>query len=92
MIKLHQVNSSTVEAIGCDPDSHVLRIAFKNRDGGSTPYDYFEVPANVAWKLLDADSVGKFVGEHIKGPNWRTAPIYKCIKFVVVPDEDGAVV
>lgn len=66
-MKLHEVNSSTIAAIGYDPEARILQVNFKTKDGDGSPYTYADVPADLAWHLLNADSVGKFLASEIKG-------------------------
>ena len=56
---MHPVKSSNVEAIG--HDGTALHVKFKN--GGE--YRYAGVPAQTFNKLKAADSVGKYLREHI---------------------------
>ncbi len=57
------VASTSIEAIGYDPKSQVLRIAF--RTGGL--YEYHEVPQDIAASLIHAPSKGRFYAQWIKG-------------------------
>ncbi|MFT5691586.1 MAG: hypothetical protein ACI92E_000915 [Oceanicoccus sp.] len=56
-------NSSNVAAVGYDGNSDTLQVEFHN--GGT--YQYFDVPEPLFESLRDADSVGSFLAEHIKG-------------------------
>lgn len=60
---MHQVTSSNVAAVGYDEASETLNVEFI---GGSC-YFYFDVPEHHFTGLLNADSVGKYLNEHIKG-------------------------
>ena len=66
-MKLHEVNSSTISAIGYDPVNQTLQVNFKTKDGDGSPYTYAAVPADLAWHLLNAESTGKFFASEIKG-------------------------
>lgn len=56
-------HSSTVEAIGYEPATQLLKVKFKS--GGT--YHFEGVPAAEYQKLLTAESVGKHFHKHIKG-------------------------
>ena len=58
-----QVESSNIEAVGYDPERHVLTVQFRN---GST-YEYEEVPSSKHQDLMAADSKGGFLNKEIKG-------------------------
>lgn len=60
---MKEIKSSNVKAIGHDAVKNELHVQF--RGGGH--YVYEGVPNDKMAKLLAADSVGKFIGEHIKG-------------------------
>lgn len=55
--------SSTIEAIGYEPATQLLKIKFKS--GGT--YHFADVPAAEHQKLITAESVGKYFHKHIKG-------------------------
>ncbi len=57
------VSSSSIAAIGYDEDSQTLQVEF-NR---GTLYQYFDVPQQIFDELQQANSVGTFLNEHIKG-------------------------
>lgn len=57
------VKSSTIKAVGYDPDEMTLEIEFHN---GSV-YQYFDVPTDVHIEFLKATSLGQFFGKQIKG-------------------------
>lgn len=57
------VSSSNVAAVGFDEDSSTLQIEFLN----GAVYQYFDVPEGLFIGLRDADSVGKFLNDNIKG-------------------------
>lgn len=56
-------NSSTIEAIGYDPATQLLKVKFKS--GGT--YHFESVPADAHHRLTAAESVGKHFHKHIKG-------------------------
>ena len=56
------VQSSNVAAVGYDPATKILRVAFKN--GGE--YEYAGVPAEAHAALLNTDSIGAHLHKHIK--------------------------
>lgn len=57
------VSSSNVESVGYDDDTQTLEVEFKN----GALYQYFDVPENIYCGLLQADSVGGYLAENIKG-------------------------
>lgn len=57
------VSSSNVAAVGYDEDSSTLQLEFNN----GAMYQYFDVPENIFEELRDADSVGGYLAEHVKG-------------------------
>lgn len=57
------VSSSNVESVGYDNDAQTLEVEFKN---GSV-YQYFDVPERIFEGLTQADSVGGYLAENIKG-------------------------
>ncbi len=56
------VESSTISAVGYDPASKVLEVAFKN--GGD--YSYFGVSSKTHAEMMSAPSVGKFFASNIR--------------------------
>ena len=58
-----QVKSSNINSIGYDEDSSTLEIEFHS----GAVYQYFDVPFAVYDGLMDADSHGKYLAQHIKG-------------------------
>ena len=62
-MNLIPVSSSSIAAIGYDPDAMILRIAF--HAGGV--YDYHAVPEFIAHQLMAAPSKGKYYATNIKG-------------------------
>lgn len=55
--------SSTIDAIGYDPATQLLKIKFKS--GGT--YHFEGVPADAHHKLMAAESIGKHFHAHVKG-------------------------
>lgn len=61
--KMKEVESSNIESIGHHADRKELHVRFKN--GGH--YVYAGVGPDLHADALRADSVGKFINEHVKG-------------------------
>jgi len=57
------VESSNITSIGYDEDSGTLEVEFH----GGAVYQYFDVPFAVYDGLMEADSQGKYLAQHIKG-------------------------
>lgn len=57
------IDSSSVEAIEYDTDTQQLTVEFN----GGNVYDYFNVPEDVFEALGEAESVGHYLNENIKG-------------------------
>ena len=57
------VQSSNVAEVGYDQDALVMEVLFHN---GSV-YQYFDVPQMLFQEMLQSDSIGGFLNEHIKG-------------------------
>lgn len=64
------VSSSNLSAVGYDPTTRVLRIAFH-----SGTYDYYDVPASTYSGLMNASSKGQYHHSYIKN-NYRYRRIY----------------
>lgn len=62
-----RVVSRAIVSVGYDAATNVLEVEFAD-DGGV--YQYFAVPASVAAAMLQAESIGRFFGEHVK-PRYR---------------------
>jgi hypothetical protein len=60
---MENVDSSNVAAVGYDEDSSTLQVEFNN--GGT--YQYFDVPEHLFEELREAQSIGSFLAENIKG-------------------------
>jgi hypothetical protein len=61
-MKMQNVESSNVEAIGYDAENFTLRVRYLN---GRT-YDYSGVPETTFEALLNSDSVGKYLNSAVK--------------------------
>ena len=61
-IPLTSVSSSQIEAIGYDEPSKTLAVQFRK----GAIYHYANVPVDVYKAFSKADSLGKFLGAHIK--------------------------
>ena len=57
------VESSAIESMAYDTDIEELTVVY----AGGGEYRYVDVPFNVATAAADADSVGRYVNENIKG-------------------------
>lgn len=57
------VESSSIAAIGHDPETNELHVQFKN---GKT-YTHYDVPATSHELLMGASSIGAHYNAHIKG-------------------------
>lgn len=55
--------SSNVAKIGFDNNNSILEVHFLN---GSV-YQYFDVPSHVWESFKNADSIGSYLAQHIKG-------------------------
>ena len=60
------VNSSSLRALGYDPDEQTLEVEFHN---GSL-YRYEQVPADVVQALLEADSLGRYFNQVFKAQQY----------------------
>jgi len=60
------VNSRSLQALGYDPEEHVLEVLFHN---GSL-YRYEQVPADVVQALLEADSLGRHFNQVFKAQHY----------------------
>ncbi|MCJ0975695.1 KTSC domain-containing protein [Pseudomonas sp. PS1] len=56
------VESSSLRALGYDPDEQVLEVEFHN----GSQYRYEQVPAEVVQALLEADSMGRYFNQVFK--------------------------
>jgi hypothetical protein len=64
------VKSSAIAEVGHDPETRLLRLAFRS----GRVYEYFDVPPDVYEDLLNAESVGEFVNRVIK-PNYEYSEV-----------------
>lgn len=62
-MKTAPVDSSTIKAIGYDPDRRELHVDFHK----TGRYVYSNVPPEKYQALMSADSIGKHLHENIKG-------------------------
>lgn len=62
-IKMIQVESSNIAAVGYDPETQVLDIEFNTGDR----YSYDDVPKSTYDELMRASSVGRYFAANIKG-------------------------
>jgi hypothetical protein len=69
-IALTPCESSNIAAHGYDASTKTLAIQFK---GSGSIYHYHDVPADVAHELGNAESVGRFFGQHIRPKFKHTA-------------------
>ncbi|MGE8452092.1 MAG: KTSC domain-containing protein [Pseudomonadales bacterium] len=58
-----KVSSSNVQSVGYDAASETLEIEFNN----GAVYQYFDVPERIYNDLINADSVGGYLAQHVKG-------------------------
>jgi len=56
------VESSVIAAVGYDPSTAVLEIAFTSGD----VYRYYAVPPSVHRGIMSADSAGRYFARHIR--------------------------
>jgi len=56
------VASSTIVAIGYDPDTSTLEVEFKN----GTVYEYDGVPVEIYEGIMNSNSHGKYLNAHVK--------------------------
>lgn len=62
MVKMQNVKSSNVLAVGYDDDRKELHIKYST----GTVYKYLNVPRFIYDNMLAAKSIGKYVTEHVK--------------------------
>ena len=62
-IPLDPVVSSTIHAVGYDPDKQILAVQFKRGD----IWHYAEVPPATQQALVTAESLGRYFGSSIRG-------------------------
>lgn len=61
MVQMHEVDSTSIEAIGYDDDARELHVQLKGRR-----YVYADVPRDVYDGFLDADSAGKYFHAQVR--------------------------
>ena len=66
-MKMNQVVSSNVKAIGYDIEEELLVVEFLK----GTRYEYKNVPAEVYKILLNAESVGKAFHRYVRSQNYK---------------------
>jgi hypothetical protein len=64
IVHMKPVKSSSVSRVGYDATTQTLAIHFS---GSQKTYHYADVPQSVVDDMHRAESIGKFVGAHIKG-------------------------
>ncbi|MDY0909742.1 KTSC domain-containing protein [Microbacterium sp. CFBP9034] len=62
-MKRVRVDSRAVSSVGYDSDMAVLELVFTSGE----VYRYYAVPPSVHRGLLEAESIGRYFGEHIRG-------------------------
>ena len=93
--ELVPVSSSALRAVGYDADRRILEIEFHNGE----VYCYYDVPAEVHWGLMAADSHGRYFDQHIRGafryekiePN-VTPGVERLPGWETVPDPQGTII
>jgi hypothetical protein len=63
-MKMTEVKSSNVQAVGYDAATQTLRVRFK---GAGVTWEYEDVPVAVYHQLVAAKSVGRTFAELVKG-------------------------
>lgn len=58
-----QVSSSLVASVGYDPDEEVLEVELQN----GRVYQYRDVPEDTYRGLVNADSIGRYFNQYIRG-------------------------
>jgi hypothetical protein len=61
------VDSSSLRALGYDPDAQALEVEFSS----GARYRYEEVPAEAVQALLEADSLGRHFNQVFKPQHYR---------------------
>lgn len=69
MVNMIPVESSNIVAICYDSDDKALYVKYS-----TNTYKYDDVPKEIAYKFLTADSKGRFMNDYIKGS-------YHCTKL-----------
>jgi hypothetical protein len=63
MMDLFPVRSSVIAAVGYDPERRVMLMLYNS----SKAYEYHHVPPEVFWRLMSAESKGRFMNQYILG-------------------------
>ena len=63
-MQMHGVKSSQIKEIGHDPKTNTLAVRFNH---GGTLYHYAGVDAKKFEQFKSAESLGSYLGKHIKG-------------------------
>lgn len=72
MVNLTMVhNSSSIKGFAYDSANKVLHLQFAS---GGKVYPHYDVPSSVFDEFLAAESMGQFVGKHIRGKFPTTKP------------------
>lgn len=79
-IPMRPVESNQVHAIGYDASTRTLAMQFVRREGGKRvdpqhEYHYPEVEPHEHQALVNADSIGKHFGQHIKHRPFEKYPL-----------------
>lgn len=61
------VSSSLLNSVGYDPDEQVLEVELQ--DGNI--YQYTDVPEETYHGLMDADSLGRYFNNHVRGHSYH---------------------
>ena len=64
-IKMVNVESSNIKAIGHDLPTNTLRIKFHNK----SVWDYTPIPENTHTEIMAAESKGKYFNSNVKSKN-----------------------
>ncbi len=71
---MHSVTSSQITEIGHDPATETMAVRFKH---GGTLYHYAGVSAEKFKAFKESESMGSYLGKHIKGQHDFTKIIEK---------------
>lgn len=69
-VRFLPVTSANIAMVGYDPDSGELVIIFRGTNSTSS-YSYSDVPADVAVRLVFADSTGSAFARLVKGSEFK---------------------
>lgn len=70
------VSSSNIQKVGYDEKTETMRVEFN----GGTLYEYFKVPSSVYTELVNAQSIGSYLGKNIRNH-------YACQKVDIQKDK-----